>query len=118
MVEAKKKHKKRSRHAYDKTEEVTRVRLPKDEQVFGVVDVRLGMGKSRIRCADGKERICRVPGALKRRLWVRPGNIVIVKPWEYEGDRKGDIIYNYKPIQVKWLRKNKHLKDLLEQEEF
>ena len=39
MVEAKKKHKKRSRHAYDKTEEVTRVRLPKDEQVFGVVDV-------------------------------------------------------------------------------
>jgi hypothetical protein len=55
MVESKKKHKKRGRHAYDKTDE-GRVRLPKGNEMFGIVDIRLGMGKSRIRCADGKER--------------------------------------------------------------
>ena len=56
-------------------------RLPKGNEMFGIVDTRLGMGKSRIRCADGKERLGRIPGALKRRLWVRPGNIVIIEPW-------------------------------------
>ncbi len=118
MVESKKKHRKRKRHAYDKSETEGRVRLPREGELLGVVDVRLGMGKSRIRCADGRERICRVPGALKRRLWVRPGNVVIVRPWEFEGDKKGDILFNYNPIQVKWLRSNGHLKELLEQDEF
>jgi len=81
----------------EQTEEiVTRVRLPKQGEMLGIVEIRLGFGKSRIICADGKTRICRVPGHLKRNLWVRPDNIVIVKPWEYEGDEKGDIITNIK----------------------
>lgn len=117
MIQSKKKNKKRGRHAYDKNDE-GRVRLPKGKEMFGIVDTRLGMGKSRIRCADGRERLGRIPGALKRRLWVRPGNIVIIEPWEYEGDRKGNILFNYKPIQVKWLKEKGHLKDLLEAEEF
>ncbi len=116
MAESSKKNKKGNRHSHNRPDE--KIRLPKGEELFGIVDTRLGMGKSRIRCSDGKERICRVPGALKRRLWVRPNNIVIMKPWEYEGDRKGDILFNYKPIQIKWLKKQGHLKELLEQEEF
>jgi len=117
MPHYKKKNRKGKRHAHNKTDE-GKVRLPKGNEMFGIVDTRLGMGKSRIRCADGKERLGRIPGALKRRLWVRPGNIVIIEPWEYEGDRKGNILFNYKPIQVAWLKEKGHLKDLLEQDEF
>ena len=95
-----------------------RVRLPKNSEVLGIVETRLGMGKSRIRCTDGKTRICRVPGAKKRRLWVRPEDIVLVEPWEFGGDEKGNILFNYKKTQADWLRKRGHLKDLLEQEEF
>jgi len=98
--------------------EEIRVRLPKGRQVLGVVEVRLGYGKSRVICTDGKTRICRVPGALKRRLWVRPDYFVLVEPWEIEGDKKGDILYIYKKNQVAWLKRKGYLKSLIEQEEF
>ena len=97
---------------------ILRVRLPRGNQVLGIVETRLGFGKSRIICTDGKTRICKVPGHLKRHLWVRPNNIVLVEPWEIEGDKKGNIIYRYSQNQVDWLKRKGHLKDLIEQEEF
>jgi translation initiation factor 1A len=99
-------------------EELLRVPLPKKNQVLGIVETRLGYGKSRIRCTDGKTRLCKVPGHLKRRLWVRPGDVVLVEPWEIEGDRKGNIVLNYKPNQRQWLEKQGYLKKLIEVDEF
>ena len=99
-------------------EEVLRVKLPRGNEVFGVVEIRLGFGKSRVICTDGKVRICKVPGHLKRELWVRPNNIVLVKPWEIEGEKKGDVIYKYRDNQVDWLKKRGYLKGLVEREEF
>ena len=100
----------------EQPQEVTRVRLPKGREVLGIVETRLGFGKSRVICADGKTRICRVPGHLRRNLWVRPDNIVIVEPWEYEGDAKGDIIWIYTENQADWLKRNNYLKTLIKQE--
>ena len=119
-MERKKKLKKRSRHSYQKGGAPTefRVRLPRNTQVLGIVENRLGMGKSSIRCTDSKTRLCRVPGALKRRLWVRQGDTVLVEPWELEGDRKGNIVYKYTPTQASWLKRNNYLKDLIEKDEF
>jgi len=102
----------------DGEQEVLRVRLPKGKEVLGIVEVRLGFGKSRVICTDGKTRICRVPGHLKRELWVRPDNIVLVEPWEVEGDKKGNIIYKYSKNQAEWLKKKGYLKGLIEKEEF
>lgn len=95
-----------------------RTPLPRGRQVLGIVETRLGFGKSRIRCTDGKVRLCKVPGHLKRRLWVRPGDVVLVEPWEIEGDRKGNIVLNYKPNQKQWLERQGHLKKLIEVAEF
>lgn len=99
-------------------QEVFRVRLPKGREVLGIVETRLGFGKSRVRCTDGKTRVCRVPGSLKRALWVRPDNIVLIEPWEYEGDKKGDIIYRYTDNQANWLKSRGYIKALFEQKEF
>ncbi|MBT3941008.1 translation initiation factor eIF-1A [Candidatus Woesearchaeota archaeon] len=123
-MERKKKFKKQGRHAYQKKKafgeegEVLRVKTPKGREVLGVVDIRLGMGKSRIKCFDSKERICKVPGAKKRRLWVRSGDTVIVEPWEFGGDEKGNIVYKYRPVEVAWLRKKGLLKEIEDIEEF
>lgn len=100
------------------TGEVIRLRMPWKNQTFGVVDQRLGGSRMRIRCLDGKTRICRIPGRLKRSLWVREGNIVIVEPWELGGDEKGDIIYKYTNAQVALLKKKGHLKALEDADEF
>ena len=116
-MERKKALRKRSKLAKEGAEEF-RVRTPKGKEVLGIVEIRLGYGKSRIRCTDGKTRLCKVPGAMKRRLWVRPGDVVLVEPWEIEGDKKGNIIHSYTKSQVNWLTKNGYLKDILEAEEF
>ena len=90
--------------------EISRIKLPWKGQSFGVVDQRLGGSRMRVRCLDGKTRICRIPGRLKRSLWVREGDIIIAEPWEYLGDEKGDILYKYTNTQVVFLRKKGYLK--------
>lgn len=112
------KKKKKKRQKYKDQPEVLRVRLPRESEVLGIVEVRLGYGKSRVVCTDGKTRLCRVPGHLRRALWVRPNSIVLVKPWEIDGDKRGDIIYKYNNNQADWLKKKGYLKDLIEKEEF
>ncbi|MDD5332066.1 MAG: translation initiation factor IF-1A, partial [Candidatus Nanoarchaeia archaeon] len=57
-------------------------------------------------------------GRLKRTLWVREGNIVLVEKWEYGGDEKGDIVYKYRPNQIDWLKKKGFLDKLSDIEEF
>jgi translation initiation factor 1A len=94
---------------------VTRVRLPRGEEVIGIIEQRHGGNKMLVNCLDGKSRNCRVPGRLKRELWLRPGDVVIIQPWEFDKN-KGDVIFKYRPNQVEWLKRNGYLKT--EKEEF
>lgn len=90
-------------------EKITRVRLPRGEEVIGIIEQRLGGNKMFVNCLDGKKRNCRVPGRLKRALWLRPGDVVIIEPWELDKDR-GDVIFKYRTNQVEWLKKKGYLK--------
>ena len=91
-------------------ESIGRVRLPKGKEVMGILEQRLGASRILIKCFDGKTRTCRVPGRLKRGLWLREGDIVIVEPWEYQSDEKGDVIYKYSKAAVQWLKKKGYIK--------
>jgi len=96
--------------------QVFRVRIPKGKEILGIVQQRLGGSRMRVTCLDGKERICRIPGRLRRALWVRENNVVIVEPWELGGDKKGDIVYKYRSkAEVSFLRKKGLLKDIEEE---
>ena len=99
-------------------EELRRIKMPRGIQVIGMLDQRVGGSRSLVRCLDGKTRNCRIPGRLKRRLWVRPGDIVLVEPWELEQEKKGDIIYKYSKAQVNLLKRKGMLKTLDEFSEF
>jgi len=102
----------------EEQQEIIRVKLPRDNQSLGILEKRLGGSRCSVRCLDGKTRICRIPGRLKRRLWVREGDLVLVEPWEFGGDEKGDIIFKYKPNQVRWLKNKGHLNKLDDMDEF
>jgi len=99
-------------------EDLARVRAPREKEILGLLEQRNGASRCTVRCLDGKTRICRIPGRLKRKLWVRENDIVLVEPWEFEGDKKGDIVFKYRPIQVQWLQKNGHLSKLNDLNEF
>lgn len=49
-----------------KNEEVRRVRIPKKGEMAGVVEQILGHGKLMVRCEDGKVRLTRIPGKMKK----------------------------------------------------
>ena len=99
-------------------EEIQRIKLPRGDQVLGICERRVGGSRMLVRCFDGKTRNCRIPGRLKRRLWVREGDVLLIQPWEYGGDERGDVVYKYRPFQVKWLRRKGYLSKLEEVEEF
>lgn len=87
---------------------VTRAPLPKKGEIIGVIEQRFGGNKMMVACLDGKMRNCRVPGRLKRKLWLRPKDVVIIELWELDNE-KGDVILKYKPNQVEWLKRNNFL---------
>lgn len=87
-----------------------RMPLPGRNDVLGIVDKNLGATRMRIVCQDGYTRICRIRGKMKKRNWVREGDIVLVSPWDFEFETKGDIIFRYTQGQVSWLRNKGILK--------
>ncbi|MFA6974258.1 MAG: translation initiation factor eIF-1A [Parcubacteria group bacterium] len=95
--------------APEEEQKVTRVRLPRNREVIGIIEQRLGGNKMMVACLDGKTRVCRVPGRLKRDLWLRPNDVVIIELWELDAD-KGDVIFKYRPAQIDWLKANGYLK--------
>jgi len=99
-------------------QEIRRIKLPRGKQSFGVLEQRLGASRLRVKCLDGKSRVCIIPGKLRRRLWVREGDIVIVEPWEFGGDKKGNVIFKYSKSQVDFLRTKGYLKKIEEMDEF
>ena len=103
---------------FSEEEYLMRTPVPKGTQVFGIVEQRLGGSRMFVRCMDGRRRNCKIPGRLKKRLWVREGNLVIIEPWEFGGDVKGNVLVKYRPNQVEYLRKKGYLKKLDEFEEF
>jgi translation initiation factor 1A len=37
---------------------------------------------------------------MKKRRWVREGDIVLVSPWEMQSDERGDIVFRYTQNQA------------------
>lgn len=96
--------------ARDKNEEETlKVRIPRRNEVVGVVQQMLGTGRLRVKCKDGHTRMCRIPGRMRKRVWVREGDVVIVSLGEVQSDTKGDIAYRYTQDQVRWLKRRNYL---------
>lgn len=105
--------------AEEKTQgEIRRTKLPRGNQTLGILEERLGGSRARVKCLDGKTRICRIPGRLKRRLWVRPADILLIEPWELSGDEKGDIIFKYRPTQIDVLKRQGLLEKLQDLDDF
>jgi len=84
--------------------------LPQKTDVLGVAEQLLGFDRIMVRCQDGRNRLCRIRGKMKRRAWIKRGDIVLVSPWDFQFEKRGDIIWRYKRNQVGWLREKGYLK--------
>jgi len=83
--------------------------LPVANDVLGVAVKMLGFDRILVKCQDGHERLCRIRGKIKRRVWIREGDIVLVSPWDFQSDSRGDIIWRYTRGQAELLRRRGYL---------
>jgi len=94
-------------------ESVGRVRLPRRNELeqFAIAVQLMGANQIKTVGEDGEERITRIPGKLKKRVWIRENDVVIIKVWDFQ-PTKADVVWRYLPTQTAWLRRKGHLKNL------
>ncbi|MDI6847211.1 MAG: translation initiation factor eIF-1A [Candidatus Bathyarchaeia archaeon] len=85
--------------------ELSEMVLPVANDVLGVAVKLLGFDRVLVKCQDGHERLCRIRGKMKRRVWIREGDVVLISPWDFQSDKRGDVIWRYTRSQEEWLRK-------------
>ncbi len=101
--------------------EITRVKMPyrKNGEMFGrVIDI-YGQDRMEVFCEDGKHRIGRIRGKIKKRVWVRKGDLVIVNPWSFETQvqdqkEKCEISWRYLKTEITWLTRNNKIPEILD----
>jgi len=86
------------------------IKLPEgNEELFGRVIKMMGGENVMVKCKDNVTRRGRIRGKLKRRVWIRDNDVVIIAPWDFGNDERGDILWRYTLPQVEWLKQNKHI---------
>lgn len=91
--------------------EISRIRVPRGKELLGTVESMMGGDKLRVRCSDGNTRLCRIPGKLRKRVWIRVNDVVMVEPWDAQSNERADVVFRYTPTQANWLRKRNFIKD-------
>lgn len=86
-------------------EELKDLVLPGKGQCLGIVIQMLGYDRVLVKCTDGHERMCRIRGKMKRRVWIKNGDVVLVAPWDFQSDSRGDVLWRYTQGQADWLQK-------------
>lgn len=79
--------------------------LPRGNELIGRVTKAAGASNFMVLCSDNNERLCTIPGRLKRNFWVKEGDIVLVKPWIVQSNERGDIIWRYSIMDRDELKK-------------
>ena len=82
---------------------------PNKNDILGIVVKNYGQTRMNVKCQGGETCICRVRGKMKKRRWVREGDVVLVSPWDFQSEEKGDIIFRYTSNQAYWLREHDYL---------
>jgi len=90
-------------------EEIHKLVIPAQGDVLGIATKLLGYDRILVKCQDGNERLCRIRGKMKRRVWIRQGDIVLVSPWDFQSDKRGDVFWRYTKAQAETLRKRGYL---------
>ena len=92
-----------------------RVLIPnvKINEMFAIADNILGGRRVSVVCADGKTRMARIPGKMRRRQWVREGDLIIIWPWDFQ-DSKADVKHRYSKTQAIYLSRKGVLPEIVD----
>jgi translation initiation factor 1A len=114
-VKPKAKEVKPKKKAKNEGEITLRVSLPYKPkgEMFAVAETFQGGSRLQVICEDGIRRMGRIPGKLRRRMWVRENDLLIVVPWSFQ-DSKADVKFRYTPTQTANLKRRGKIPEILD----
>jgi len=85
-------------------EELGRLPLPRRPrgEIFGIASQLLGAARIRVMCEDSSSRMGRITGKMKKKMWIREGDLLIIRPWGFQ-EGKADILFRYSRTQAMYL---------------
>jgi translation initiation factor 1A len=85
-------------------EDLGRLPLPRRNrgEVFGIASQLLGAARIRVMCEDNVSRMGRITGKMKKKMWIREGDLLILRPWGFQ-EGKTDILFRYSRTQAQYL---------------
>lgn len=98
-------------------EEDRQLMLPEgDTQIYAKVLKKLGDCRFELKCFDGLNRIGKVRGKMRKRVWIEIGDYVLVSTRNFENEQvassetvtetnKADIFHRYTPEEVRVLKR-------------
>ena len=113
----------KKRVAYNEDSEIipSRIKMPdrRNGEMFGrVIDI-FGNDRMEVFGEDGKHYIGRIRGKIKKRVWIRRGDLIVLNPWGFETvekDKSGhcEISWRYMKNEISWLSRNKKIPAILD----
>ena len=67
--------------------------IKEEGQEYAIVTKMLGNGRVSLKCMDGIDRLGKIRGKMRKRVWIREGDTVLVSLREFQDD-KCDITFN------------------------
>ena len=66
-----------------------KVKLPRDKWgIFGIVEHILGANRVKVRSMDGKTRTGSIAGKMKKQVWLRIGDIIVIVSCAFQDDKQ------------------------------
>jgi translation initiation factor 1A len=112
---AKKKGKQSGRRGPEEGQAIGRVKLPNKQmgEIFARVVEIYGNDRMGVFCQDGTHKIGRIRGKIKKRVWIRRGDLVVVNPWDFDPD-KCEITWRYTSAEISWLERKNIIPEILD----
>lgn len=91
-----------------------RIPNPRDGELLGVVVEIFGGEHMTVKGANGILYMGLIRGKIKKRMWCRAGDLVVIVPWDFEtksAERKpkAHIVWRYTKTQETWLSNHNYI---------
>ena len=108
--------KKQTRQKHDLENSKKDIELKGDGTEYALVVKMLGNGRLEANCFDGVTRLGLIRGKLRKRVWIHPGDLVLVSLRDFE-EGKCDVLSKYTPDEARILAKQGEIPQDLEGQE-
>jgi len=84
--------------------------VKEEGQEYAQIVRMLGNNRCEGSCFDGTTRILEIRGGIRNKIWINPGDIVLIGLRDFQ-DKKADIISKYTPDEARKLKQRGELPD-------